>query len=322
MAKAPPIEQQLLELSALRTDAKSVPARAKLTHALKSKNNLLAARAAMIVTETDQPDYVPLLAEAFDRFFTAVADKGCSAKMALANALYTFGYTDTSAFLRGIHHVQMEGSWGPAVDAAAELRGICALGLVRAGYREALLELAALLMDKEPQTRQMTVRAVVYADQENGALLLRMKALGGDSDADVTAETLAGLMKLTPKKSLEFVAGFLDAQDSATVESAALAIGGSRLPEAFDRLRQQWESHLRPEPRKPLLLAMAMTRQPAAVDFLLERVLDDSPRPAADAAAALGMYQHDEAVKARIIAAVTERDEPVVTEAWGKVCPR
>ena len=232
--------------------------------------------------------------------------------------VYVWTHLTQQRFLRGIHHVQMEGSWGPPVDAAAELRGICALGLVRAGYRDVLLELAALLMDKEPQARQMAVRAVVYADQENGTLMLRMKVLGGDSDPDVISECLSGLMKLTPKKSLDFVAEFLESNDPATAESAALAIGGSRLPEAFDLLRGKWESHLRPEPRKPLLLAIAMTRQPAAVDFLLERIIDDRPQPAADAVMAIGMYKHDEAIKARVVTVVKDRADMMITEAFEK----
>jgi hypothetical protein len=319
MAKAPPIEQQLLDLSALRGDAKSSTAREKFTHALAGKNNLLAARAATIVAETEQPDFLPVLLIAFDRFFAAGSDKGCAAKTAIADALYTLGENDAAPFLRGIRHVQMEPTYGGQVDSAAALRGTCGLGLVRSGYRDVLLELVPLLMDREPQTRQMAVRAVIYANQDHGALLLRMKVLAGDENLDVIAESLSGLMKLTPAKSIDFVKRFLDDPNSSTAESAAIAIGGSRTLAAFELLRAHWEREIRAETRAPLLLGIAMTRQAPAIDFLLQRIQEDSIRPAADAVSALAMYKHDESVKARVDAAVKERQDSVLSQAFEKV---
>jgi hypothetical protein len=126
-------------------------------------------------------------------------------------------------------------------------------------------------------------------------------------------------MKLTPAKSLDFVAKFLDEGDAATAESAAMAIGASRTPAAFDLLRNRWERQLLPDKRRPLLLAIAMTRQPAAIDFLLERIGDDSAQPAADAVAAMAMYKHDDALTQRIGKIVRERDDLLVTQAFEKL---
>lgn len=318
MAKGADIDSQLRELSALRADVKSSSAQQKLTEALKGRNNLLAARAATIIFETQQTEFLPLLASAFDRFFTHGSDKGCAAKTAIAEALYTLGETSIEPFLRGIRHVQMEPTYGGQVDAAAELRGTCALGLVRAGYRDVLLELPALLMDREPQTRQIAVRAVVYANDERGALLLRMKILAGDQNPDVLAEATSGLMKLSPGKSFDFVKSYLDSEDPAMAEAAALAIGGARTPAAFEVLQKQWQRHITAEPRAPLLLGMAMTRQAQAIDFLIQRIQEDSVRPAIDAITALAMYKHDEAVRARVSAAVVSRAEPTLQAAMDK----
>ena len=47
--------------------------------------------------------------------------------------------------------MQKEGSFGPPVDVAAELRGVCALGLVKIGYGDVLVELTDLLADVEPR---------------------------------------------------------------------------------------------------------------------------------------------------------------------------
>jgi HEAT repeat protein len=318
MAKSTPIEQQLAALTALRADPKSDSAQAELLRALSNKSNLVVAKAATIITDSDQPDFLPQLATAFDRFFADAADKGCSAKTALANALYTLGHNEPAGFLRGIHHIQKEASFGPPVDVAAELRGICALGLARQGYPDVLLELAELLMDPEYQPRHMAVRAIAYTGSPDGAPLLRMKVLAGDPESEVTAECFIALMKVAAKKSLPFVARFLKSTDPALAESAALAIGGSRTLEAFNLLQKEWESHLQPQPRRPLLLGIAMTRQPAAIDFLMERIIDDRPGPAADAVAAMAIYKHDETIKAKVNAIITDRGESEITAAMKK----
>jgi HEAT repeat protein len=318
MAKAASIEQQLSALGTLRADPKSDLARPELKKALASKTNLVVAKAATLVTESNQADFLPDLVLAFDRFFAAGSDKGCGAKTAIASGLYALGHNDPAAFLRGIHHVQKEASFGPSVDAAAELRGICALGLARIGYADVLMELAELLVDPEVQPRIMAVRAVAYTGSEAGVPLLRMKALAGDADNEVTAECFTALMKLSPRKSLPFVARFLKSQEVELVEAAGLAIGGSRLAEAFELLRGEWESHLAPEPRRPLLLGIAMSRLPAAVEFLLERVADDRPAPAVDAINAMTLYKHDQAIMQRLRKIVDDRGEPELRAAMQK----
>ena len=318
MAKSKSIEQQLSELAALRTDPKTEIAIAGLSRALASKSSIIVAKAAMIVAESQQTDFLPELAAAFDRLFADGSDKGCSAKTAIANGLYVLGHNDPAPFLRGIHHVQKEAGFGSPVDVAAELRGWCAMGLARMGYSDVLLELAELLMDTESQPRQMAARAIAYTGSSDGAPLLRMKALAGDVEGEVTAECFIGLMKLSPKKSLPFVARFLKSSDPAMVESAGLAIGSSRTPEAFKLLRAEWESQVRPDPRRPLLLSIAMTRLPAAIDFLLERIIDDRPGPAADAVSAMSLYKHDEAIKAKVNSLVANRGEAEVFAAMKK----
>jgi hypothetical protein len=318
MAKSNSIETQLAALNALRSDPRSESAKAEFNKALASKSNLVVAKAATIVNQTQQAEFLPLLADAFDRFFFAGSDKGCLAKMAIANGLYEMGHNEAAGFLRGIHHVQREASFGPPVDVAAELRGICALGLARTGYPDVLLELAELLVDPEFQPRLMAVRAVAYTGSEDGAPLLRMKTVAGDTEVEVLAECFIGLMKLSPRKSISFVARFLKSEDPALVESAATAIGSARSAAAFELLLAEWESHLQPQPRRPLLLGMAMTRHPAAVEFLLERIIGDRPGPAADAIAAMGIYKHDEALKAKIAAIVNDRGERDLAAAVGR----
>jgi hypothetical protein len=164
----------------------------------------------------------------------------------------------------------------------------------------------------------MAIRAIAYTASDAGCPLLRMKAVAGDSEVEVTAECFIALMKLSPRKSLPFVARFLKSEDPAMIEAAGLAIGGSKTSEAFELLRGEWESHLSAEPRRPLLLSIAMTRLPGAIDFLLERIPDDRPTPAADAILAMALYKHDQTIAAKVRAIATDRGEAEVLAAVKK----
>src|SRR5262249_61044298 len=116
---------------------------------------------------------------------------------------------------------------GGPVAAAVESRGSCALGLVRRGYRAALLELADLLADPEPLARISAARAIASRGGEDALPLLRLKARAGDAEPRVSAECLSALMRLAPARSLPFVAGFLQAQDPTVAEGAAPGPGES-----------------------------------------------------------------------------------------------
>src|SRR5205085_624790 len=125
-------------------------------------------------------------------------------------------------------------------DTAVELRGTCALGLVRIGHRETMTELVRLLVDPSPVARVAAIRAIAYSERDEGALLLRLKALTGDREPEVTAECFTALAKLAPEKSIPFIGEFLAAAEDVIAESAALALGETRRREAFDLLRERW----------------------------------------------------------------------------------
>ncbi|HIJ74601.1 MAG TPA: HEAT repeat domain-containing protein, partial [Candidatus Hydrogenedentes bacterium] len=176
---------------------------------------------------------------------------------------------------------------------AGNLRANCAAALVRIGYPEVLFELVGLVMDPEVEARRGAVRALVRLGAEESELLLRMKALARDAEADVLGECFSGLMNMAPERSLPFVARYLDDADLAVAECAALAIGESRTPEAFATLRRAWDNDLRREFRQMLLLPLALTRQDDAFDFLLD-ILREAQRDAALAALdALRLYAGD-----------------------------
>jgi HEAT repeat protein len=305
------LQERLAELNELCADPGSPEAAETIGQALSGTNNHLAAAAARIVGEYKLETFEDLLVQAFKRFIEnpMKRDKGCVAKKAIAEALFQMGSHQEDLFLQGVRHVQMEPVYGGKEDTAAELRYVSAMGLVSAGYPDVMLELAHLLSDKALDARIGAVRAIAYARQEAGVPLLRFKALIGDEDARVVYESFRALLDLSPQGSLLFVASFFGHEDPAVAESAALALGESRLPEALDVLREGWENSLNQDLRHFILLAIAMLRYEEAIDFLLSLVADASPGIAQDAIAALEMYQEDGQIWGRVQEIADSRDD-------------
>jgi HEAT repeat protein len=303
------VEQILSDLHALRSDPASADVRAKLTDALSSRTNLVVAKAADVIRDVRLADLAPLLVPAFDRFINAPnTDKGCIATTAIAKTLYEFGHDAADVFLRGIRHVQK--AWSGASDAATELRGVCAFGLVRMGYREMMPELINLLVDKEPEARAAACRALAYTGRDDAALLLRFKILIGDKDADVMAEAFTALVRLAPDHSLSFLEHFLDDAQEDFRNAAALAIGESRRPAAFDLLQKHYDRAGDSESRRMLLIAISLLRLPQSLEFLITLVSTAPASAVQTVLDALKTYGHDDQVRARIRAALTARDEP------------
>jgi len=140
----------------------------------------------------------------------------------------------------------------------------------------------------------------------------------GDKDEEVTAECFAGLLRLAPAESLEFVASFLISHSDEIAERAALALGESRLAAALPLLRAAWEASAQATLRRTLLLAMAMVRQDEAVEFLLARLAEDSEKSALDALAALVLYSRDDSVRSRIQEILAKRKNPVMDRLYDK----
>jgi HEAT repeat protein len=281
--KAPRLEDRLAALSDLRRDPDTPEARKELEKCLASKISLLAAKAARIVGECKVDGFAPHMVEAFGRFMIdpVTSDRRCEAKLAIAKALEELEYPSYEPFLRGIRHVQMEPSFGPPVDTAIQLRVVSAIGLVRTNYPDVGGELVTLMADKQRDARVGAVRAIAYWGTLAGALLLRFKILSGDPETEVTGECFNGLLHIEGARALDFVAGYLEADSEAIAECAALALGESRRAEALEILQKHAKSYL----RRTVLLAIALLRSDAAVEYLRSLL------PDADAAKALEIYE-------------------------------
>jgi hypothetical protein len=321
MKKPDPIEQALDRLGALRSEGAAPDAVAlELRKFLGHRSNLVVAKAAKIAGELHSGKSMPDLVTAFERLMAdpQKLDKGCAAVTEIIGALFDLDCIEPEIYLRGIHHVQMEGSFGPPVDAASKLRAFSALGLVRTRYPHAMEEAVDLLVDREPEARIGAVRALASNGGDAGALLLRLKVLNGDSEPDVIAECFSGLLASASERSLSFVAEYADSEDAAIAEAAILALGMSRRPAAFDLLKRIWERSAHGLLRKTLLLAMALTRAEAAVEFLVALLESGTVQTAKDTITALALYRDNERIRQLIEAAVSRRGEKQLIEAFGR----
>ncbi|NET38821.1 MAG: HEAT repeat domain-containing protein [Cyanothece sp. SIO1E1] len=319
MAKSRKLEALLEQLKQLRSDPTADNAVDQLRQILGSKYAVAVAQAAKITGQYEITQLTPELITAFKRFMInpVKSDPNCLAKAGIADALYRMNYSDAELFLQGIHHVQMEPAWGEPVDTAPELRGICAMGLVRMNYPAVMIELADLLADPELPVRIAAAQAIAYSESEHGIPLLRLRAKMGDQP-EVISECLVALLKLAPERSLDFVASFLQAEPIQTQELVALALGESRLPEAFDRLRYWWAHTTEPELRQTGLLAIAMLRQDATFQFLVSLIATGRNLDAKDAIAALSIYRHDPGLWQRVHAAAEKRGDAELLKALQK----
>jgi len=297
------LEATLALLNQARHQPTSEAAIAILRQVLKSKYGIAVAQAAKLIGELELQQLTPDLAAAFGRFMLngSVTDVGCIAKFRIAEALYRMEYSEETLFLQGI-------VWGGKEDTAARLRGICALALVRMNYPNVLNELADLLADPKPEARMVAAQAIAYSDNPQGVPLLRLKVQLGDPAPQVLAECFTALLKLAPIQSLSLVASFLYAPEEQVCEMAALALGESRLLEAFDILRSWWQRHNSPL-RATGLLAIAMLRHDQPLEFLLSLVAEATSRDAKDAISALSIYRQDERLWQRVREIIDSRGD-------------
>jgi hypothetical protein len=318
LKKLDPTEQALDRLSALKNEADAQVVAKELKSFLKNRSNFVVAKAAKIASEARLSDLVPEMLAAFQRLMKnpSKLDKGCAATTEITAALYEMDYVEPDIYLAGIHHVQMEGSYGPPVDVAAKLRGLSAQGLARTRYPHALDEIVSLLVDDWPQARVGAVRALAANGGQAGALVLKLKVLTGESEPDVLAECFSGLLAAAPESSLPLVARYIDSRDLNVAEVAIFALGSSRLPQAFDLLKEKLERMSGGRLRKALLLAIAMIRSEAAIELLLGLLPESTPQTAREIITALATFRSNESVRERVEAIVSRRNDRSLSETF------
>jgi len=156
-----------------------------------------------------------------------------------------------------------------------------------------LLELFA---DREKSVRAEAARAVASVGTPSAALLLRLRAVLGGDEPEVLGACYNGILSIEGTAAIGWVSRFLTAADDAAAE-AGLAIAADRSPEAFAALRDRFLEERDPWFLGVLLSGIALTRQEAAIDFLLELIRKQSPHAEAAVDALLRSMPSPDIVK-------------------------
>lgn len=240
---------------------------------LKGKSNVVAAKAAKLIGNALWLEMAPELAAELAALLerSGAADKGCVAKTAMARALHQLEHDGPEVFLAGMKCFQREPVWGGSEDVAAELRSICAAGLAGSTYPFKLRALVDLLADSEWRAREGAIRAIAALATDASALLLRFKALVGDSEPEVFSTCLAGLIELEGAAALPLVESYTGNRQPEEIRDAAvLALGACRRLDAVEKLIELFSRTIDGDRRKTILLALATSRTEPASGFLEE----------------------------------------------------
>jgi hypothetical protein len=309
------VEAEIERLNRVRESAPA-DAVAILRKALADRINLVVAKAAKLAAEIQCRDLVPDLLRAFDRLFEKPVERDpqCWGKNALSKALVALEHREAARFVRGVRHVQMEPSWGKLEDTAATLRGTCALALpacfdIERG--QVLRLLADGLTDAAATVRSDVVRGLAQMEGDEVILLLRLKARVGDEEAEVVGEVFDFLLQLERETGVAFVAEFLDGPNTTIREEAALALGSSRLPGAAPVLADAWRGVTDPDFRLVLLRALSATRQPHALEFLLNLVRTGREGEATSAITALALHRESVDIRRQVEEAAARREPDI-----------
>jgi len=318
------VEEQLESLTRLR-DAPPEGALPALRKALGDRVNLVVAKAARIAAERQFQALLPDLLQAFSRLFESPVrrDPQCWGKTALAGALKDLGYAESTPYLRGLRHRQMEPVWGGEADTAESLRGTCLLALVACPdveRGEALRCFVDALTEQAHTIRIEAVRALGQMAGEEGALVLRLKARLGDESAEVIGQVFDSLLSIEGARALPLLAEFLKRADERG-EEAALALGSSRLAEAFDLLCQAWDAARDRQFGAVLLRAISLSRLDTALEWLMKLVREGRLADATAALEALALHAASEEIRAQVKSAVDGR-EPELMAEFQKRFPR
>jgi HEAT repeat protein len=309
MANRLSVEDKLAAIRRLREEPASAEQTAVLRRSLGDRSNLVVAAAAAVVAAHGLVELAADLEAAFERFLANPLkdDKLCRAKIAVIQALDKIEHDRPEVFRTAARHVQYEPVWGGQEDSAAPLRAAAIFALARIGGREDLPLMVDSLIDPEKDVRIATAQALASFASEAVGLLLRLKARLGDKEPEVLCECLASLLTISPKEYFPFVSEFLDTGNAAKCEAAVLALGKSRLPEAFDALRSCWKRATSTGLREQVLLAIAMLRLPAAIDYLFELVASDAEMDAMAALFALKIHNYDPRLRQRVAEIVQKK---------------
>ena len=307
-------DAELAELEALKARPFDDSAVGKLRKALHHRNNYVVSKAAKLVAENELGFLLPEILAAYDRFFVDAEknDSQCWAKNELAKALVKLEHREKETYLRGLRHHQMEATWGGTTDTAGTLRGTSAHALVNCpgiSDQDLLSTLLELFSDNDNSVRVEAARAIGNVGGPSAVLLLRLRVLlGKGEEPEVLGACYSALLELEKNRAIPFVAQVLEEGDDNSAE-AAFALSGIREPEALTALIARRSAYADEWFDGILLSAIALSRLPEGLDYLIGMIERDE-RKAAAAIEAIGRAGPSEETRARLEAAVRKSGNP------------
>lgn len=272
------LEQWLARLDAAR-DGEASQRLTLCQEALAKAPGAAVARAAGFLRQQECPGWEHLAVDAFERLGVdgAKVDPGCLGRLALAEALLEVEWPQSEPWWSGLQTVQWEAVWGGRVDAAAALRGRCALGFVRCGDPRGAVALAALLADAEPECRQGAVRALREAPELWALPLLAHRAVADVESMDLQLDLFQGLLERDNDSAFQLVATALRLGRPETREAAAIALGEQGAAPGALLLWALLDEAVLPHARRAAWLGLALSRCAEGRQALLAH-LKDAPR--------------------------------------------
>lgn len=315
------LKERLKALEAMKSRSLSEEVRLEIRAALGDKDNLVAAKAASLAKHFRLTDFFPELRAAYRQFLSnpQKTDKLCLAKEAAIEALDAMEDLDEELFLHAAGYVQLEPAYGGPADAAGPLRVAGCRALARIGSTELFFVLADRLADTEVDVRSAAAQILAGLFDERAELLLRMKALAGDSHPRVIGDCFRSLMTLHPQRSFPFVLDYLEALQGEIAEEAMMALGESRHPQAFHLLSKMFALAADPKRREALISAISLLRTKEALHFLLSAVTEE-PLPQAQVAVdALSLYHLEETEVVWLMTMVISRGSQSLIDRCAKL---
>ena len=321
MAKASSLDTELAQARRLADRPPADLTDAEIRSLLASKHGMVASKGAQLTAEAKRETLIPDLLRAFDRFLVngEKTDRGCVGKFAAINALCALDHRDGDLYRRGLHVIQLEASFGPRVDSAAELRGRCAIALAECGAPRAILDIVPLLVESQPQARLGAARAIGAFGSEEAAAILRLKVLTGDPEPIVLAECCLALLHISIADHAPFLIPFLQTSDDALTIDFVTNLTESRDPAILPIIQALYPTASSPSVRKAILSALALMRIDGALEFLLELLTTELHARAMEALDALRVRRADDRLRTRLEAAITQRNDPALLKHYRAV---
>jgi HEAT repeat protein len=175
------------------------------------------------------------------------------------------------------------------------------------------------LTDADKTVRMEAARAIGQVGGPSAALLLRLRALLAKDEPEVLGAVYSALLAVEGARAIELVAAALKDGDDLAGE-AAFALAEMRAPEALAALTARLRAGADGWFGGVLLSAIALTRLPEAMDFLVALIARDA-REASAAIEAIGRTAPNAELRARVEKAVEQAGSPRLQQAFRQHLP-